>query len=602
MAEEVVGIHPHKAAALVGALRASATSLRTAAGVAREALAETMEELDPVLTVLHSSDWMDDRAHDLQRILDDIWLAELGVPPVAGDSAAFGVEVWHSPYSDAFDHPVDAMRMAREAQIALSALVADGDPSMLDEFTRLFEQWRDDAVFAGYLGNAFEPVDVADLLRQLDELAGYAPDDVVAASRRAAIESVFALMATSSLFGTLAWSFDDVVHVLDADFGRSDQGDAVVPRAERQLLALLFDGSSTWDDDVLLAATAQLVLPANAHARDLHVPQSNLRGHDPRATVLSALARNPLAAQRALRELPLDDLLGSSNAYEDGGRAVGNVLIAATSPGEGDPARAMRRLVEWTAAHRDLPPLAIDALGTAIVPYLGAFRTAAFDGDPSIENPLPGIDLEDRVAVLDYASTREDGSVALRTGELLWMHRQFTQTLGEGYDGRGVAVVASVDTMVSDAIARGELSRAQDADRHEEQVREVWEFAIGVIIDRFNLPVGNLAEAATIKLIDRYVQSENYVEHFAQGARAQAHADRAIVEMMFISALWQQRARNHVFDAVPFPPELLVDDPPRIKAFVEMSDDEITRYQLWKQDDRVKAATRWQELSVWGAR
>jgi hypothetical protein len=603
--ETVVGLHPHKAAVLANALLASSTALDRAARSVRRALAEAMEDDEPLVAVLRGSAWMDEQGRLLQRVIDDIWQAEVLGHPRSSPGTPLPA-VWRAPYAEAFDDPVEAMRAAERARQVWSAGADEGDTSAFEALTRLVDPWRDNAVFATAFAASYGVADVAELLRRLDENHGSASGQPAVASARAAFELALVLLGTSSRYLTLPWGFDDLVREVAVDFGRSEQGDEVVPRGARNLLALLFAPASVWDADLLLDATQQLVLPANAQARELQVPQSSGRGDDTRALVLAAVARNPLAAQRVLNDLPLDGLLSSANGYDDGGRALGEVLVAATRPGEGHPTEAMRRLLEWTAAHRDLPPLALDRLGAVIVPYLGSFRTPSFDDDRSIGDPLPGLAGAERRQLLEYAATRERSAVELRTGELQWARRQLDAVTGAPYDGRGIGVLASIDTNVADAVAAGALGRVLDAERRDDVRRGVWSFVIGLVADvadHTEVPfIGNLIELAAEKGIEHFEPEPLFLEHYAHGARDEVRHDEAMFEVLFMASLWDNREANHAFDDVPLPTQLVTGDPPRLTAFVEMGDRDFEAYLRWKQDERVKRATRWQELADWGKR
>jgi hypothetical protein len=600
--EPLVGIHPHKAAALADALRVTATTFSRASAAAQGALVEAMEDTEPVRPVLGGVEWFDDQARVLQGMLDAIWHDE-----VVGGGTSFEGVVWRAPYADAFDHPAEARRAADAAVAMVPSGLVDASTDELAAFARHVERWHDDPVFAVLFAAAHPPVDLADLLRHVPELWSATPDDQHRQEERRAVEAVFASAATASRFAILPWRIDDVAGALASDAGRARRADGTVDlgSSERSLLAGLFTVATAWGDQELIDATTAIVLPMNGVARQQGVPQSRVGESDARALVLGSVARNRVAARRVLTELPLDDLLSTANTYDDGGRALGQVLVAATAPGTGDDvgaARAMRSLVVWTAAHRDLPPHALEQLGPIVVPYLAAFRSPLLDDDTAIANPLPGLSWHERDSIITYATTDERSAVVLRTGELTWAAEQVRRLGDEHYDGRGIAVLASVDGQVADAAATLVIEQYTRADERDSVARGVLLFVVGLVAGYWpgSTFVSNFVALAAQQAVERASPPPKLLERYAEGARADRRRDEALFEQLVIATLWERRADNHVFDAVPLPAEALEGEPPRLKSLATLSADEDRRFAEWKHDPRVKAATHWQELAEWG--
>ena len=262
----------------------------------------------------------------------------------------------------------------------------------------------------------------------------------------------------------------------------------------------------------------------------------------------------------------------------------------------------MRAVVVWTAAHRDLPPIALEQLGPVLVPYLGAFRSPLLDDDTAIANPLPGLSEHERDSIISYATTDERSAVVLRTGELEWAATQMRLLGDEHYDGRGVGVLANIDGQVADALGILLVEQYKRADERDAVARGVLLFAVGLVAGYWpgSTFVSNFVALAAQQVVERASPAPKFLERYAEGARAERRRDEALFEHLVIATLWERRADNHAFDAVPLPAEVLEGQPPRLKPLATLSPDADRRFAEWKHDPRVKAATHWQELAEWG--
>ncbi len=117
-------------------------------------------------------------------------------------------------------------------------------------------------------------------------------------------------------------------------------------------LALLFAGGARFPTPFLREAVTGVVATLNAQLRanpglgaDRWLLPARGEAVDARVAVLRAVARDHEAAVQAVGAVDLDDLLSRSLAYLDGGVAVAELLLAATTPA-GRCRRAGRRPVD----------------------------------------------------------------------------------------------------------------------------------------------------------------------------------------------------------------------------------------------------------------
>lgn len=599
--QNVVGIQPHKAARLATELAATGNRLERTAFDLYLPLQEAMEDVGPVLRLLDAREWMADQSSSLQRLIDEItgWWQQ-------GHGPREGIDLWTAPYDASFDTPAEAGRMAERArQLYLDHL---DDPSTSDHegFERLVASWGTNPAFAAALAARLDPRTIVDLLlsdRDLRRAEGEA------SVHRRALESVFAVVATASASGILPFRFTDLEHELLA--GDHRHPDPTQPNGGRNTLALLFTVGTGWDVEFLLDAVRTVVLPANAEARDRHVPQS--AGDDGRTAVLLAVAHHPVAASRLLIEATPDelDLLLSRNvAYEDAGQALADVLSEAVAGSDGPipyapgpaAAQAMARLVTWTAAHRELPDLVRDRLPALVEPYLGSFRAGVFDADAAVANPLGELTAGDRQGFIDYISSTTRPRQELRERGIRWVAGQFAMLSAAGVGGAGIATVASVDHRIAAATAAAESVEAKEKDEDVARQRFVWDYIEAVAADKVKVPVLSATVGTGLQQLHRALRPDpRYFEKVADSERAREQGDRDKIQALYLGVLWAQRDLNGVFAGIQPPPaDLLRGDPPVLAMPPDMSPDEADHFYRWINDPAVQRATHWQELASWG--
>src|SRR5689334_19948371 len=122
-AEDLVGLHPHKAAVLASELRRTAQRFLEHSTTTFDALVQGVEDPGLAVALYDATEWFGDQARALQRTIDDVVRAFADGPI---DRWA-GIEVWRQPYALAFDDPAGAATAATEAAGLLPSLV-DGSP------------------------------------------------------------------------------------------------------------------------------------------------------------------------------------------------------------------------------------------------------------------------------------------------------------------------------------------------------------------------------------------------------------------------------------------------------------------------------------------
>jgi hypothetical protein len=598
-AEIVVSIHPHKAAVLAQALQSTGAALDRLGHSVHGMLVEAHEDGTAAVGLLDASAWFASQASLLGHMLDEIgsWQSGAGPRPM-------GIDVNLAPYDAAFDDP----RAADQAGQRAVTLLSDDAANEPDELIRLLVRWQANPVFAARVTAAFDAervvglaVDWTTIDSGLSNPANAGADGSASlVSRRDALSALFATFATTSRFGPLPFHFGELVSLVDTGQGEDDAKFAPRVNRGRNPLGALFVPGAVWAEQFLLDAMNQLVLPANRQTAERHVVHL-IGGFDPRAAVLSAVARDPAVAARILTETDLDQLLAERLAYEDGGRALGALLVSGTATS----AEAMTRVVNWVAEHRELPPLARARLVDVAVPYLAAFRNPVYDDDATLAQPLAPVSDDNRLGFLSFIVVGEKASADLRAAELQWMANTFRQMAGAGFDGRGIAAVADVDQRVAEAVITGEHDRMLVADKAPTPYRDLSNRALTVLSAAFPVLYGLPASLVGSGVIDNVLADGDSADRYLRdAARNVRHANTARSRLALLGALWSRRDENHVFDSLPPVPALLMEGgvpiwaSGRIDLTRELTPEQGGALARWLNDRAVIDQTHWKETAT----
>lgn len=604
-AETTVAVHPHKLAVLATALRRLDDALFTHATTSFLALLEGMEDTTVIAPLLEAADWATDRSLELQALLDEVvsWY-------VGGERTPLvDVDVWRAPYDAAFDDPRAAVADAERARVLVGALVASAglsqgsegsEPDDIADLTDLLHRWRHDPVFAAALAGGLPVADVVHLvlLEQQWRAHGSDPGEARLAQAR---HQVFATLATASSMGVLGFGFVDLVRELHpggAAPGSSGPGEqdlvSLLP------LGLLFVPGSVWGTDFLIDAVEELVIPLNRAGGDREVAR-RVGGEDPRVHILGALARHPAAAERIVATVDLDTLVDARFAYGDDGRAVADVLAAATRPAGGERAAAnMVRFADWVVRRRpDLPPLTRRQLGALTAPWIACFRSEARDDDPSLANPMRALTDDSRLAYLRVVTEDLDAAVDLRRGELGWANGRFGSLAGAGFDGTGLGLVFDVDGRVSKAVYAGVLDQMRSQDERVAFDVKVASFLVGLstlgmshALDTI-IPVGFDLVSAPV------LPPATMALDFATRFPSLIDSDVRKLETSLLAALWARRSENHVFDGVaPPPPSLVFGEPSRLLLEPEMTGTQHDAWTRWVDENQLRDRAHFEQVTA----
>ena len=218
--EDLVGLHPHKAAVLATELRRRAELFVGHATVTFDALVQGME--DPVLAtpLCDATEWFAVQARALQHTIDEVVRAFADGPVTHWESLA----VWSQPYAAAFDHPEAATDAVGEVARLLPALLAssDEDPTAAASLRELLAAWAGNEVFASGLAallvqpNGLGVGAVGQLVRLEAEWRRYGSpsEQQVSADAR---HLFFDALATASRVDLLGFRFDDVRREVQGD-------------------------------------------------------------------------------------------------------------------------------------------------------------------------------------------------------------------------------------------------------------------------------------------------------------------------------------------------------------------------------------------------
>ena len=635
-AENLVGIHPHKAAVLASALRHAARQFFDHSTLTFSALVEGMEDPGLAVALCDATGWFDVQGRALQRTLDEL-VRELAAGPLDSTGSGgwgqwSGIDVWSQPYASSFDDPDGAARAAGDAAALVPALVAssDTDPAAAERLRTVLQSWAGNEVFAIELARhlmAAEELGVGAVgqLLQLDaEWRRRGAEDAGAAGVGAR-HLVLRTLATASRMGWLGFRFDELRREVQG-------GDEPITAANaRSLIPLgvLFSADTAWGSEFLLDAVDGFVRPVNrAYPKGEIVFQDN--GFDPRDAVLGAVARDPGAATTLLaRAGVFDDLFAARFGYADGGVALAAVLQAGTRPvattdvrGAVAPTPAaspstptpeadrvtpqamnMMQFVWWVVRHPDLPPQTRARLGVVTAPWIASFRKDTYDehattADP-MGNPLAALADGARTDYLDYVADDLLALADLRLAELAWVRQSFTGIGGPPFDARGIGLISNVDHRTSRAVRNGLL---RNLDREDAQInfdKEVWSFLVSII----TLPMKDYLDFAVdtgVHLVGELARPTSTMAlDYARAFPTAIEADRRKLEWILVSTLWDERAHNHVFDGVAEPPASIVfGEPRRFLALTDMNDAQFQAWLGWVDANDLRRRGHWEQLTV----
>jgi hypothetical protein len=607
--ENLVGIHPHKAAVLATQLRRTAQLLVGHSTVTFDALVDGLEDTACAIALYDATEWFAAQARSLQRTLDELVPAYVAAPGPSWD----GVAVWRHPYAVAFDNPEAATGAASDAASLLADVLAtdDPDPGAVANLVGILGAWQGNEVFATELARLVVHgpqlgVGALAALLQLEcewrRRGSPAEQDAAARARQLTIVT----LSAASADGLFDLTFDEALAEVR---GSGAEPTTAVDAAALQPLGFLFAPGTRWGTDFLVDAVTRFVVPVNAAFGDQTV-QFDVGGIDPRVRVLDAVGGDAAASTVVLgRAGMFDALFAERYGYLDGGRALAEVLRSGTEPMTDPPsastaepdarARTMMRFVDWVVHHPDLPPVTRQALGAITVPWIASFRKDTYDDDPTVANPLRALLDETRVAYLGYVADDLHALAALRIGELAWLRPSVWGVAGPGFDGRGLELIANVDRRTSAAVRDGMV---RNLDREDAQInfdKEVW----NLLMSAFTLPLADgwdfLVDTAVHLVGDLARPPSTMALDYATSFPTLITSDDRKIEHAVLSVLWERRAENHVFDGVAAPPASIVaGEPPELLPIAAMTPASYEALLTWIQENDLRRRAHWEALTV----
>ncbi len=598
--DQVVGIHPHKAAVLAATTRQALRELQTVGDALAGLLGDCGEDPGVLSPVVSAIDHLGQQATDLQRVIDEVWWLTAAR---ADPEARLGLRVWDAQFDEAFVDPGAATSAALAAADAYRA-------GATGELAAAWSRWSSDPVFALVLLRAVGSGALVTQLRTMEGDMTPGPEDRDRRDRQAVVVERWAsLYACATRFGVAPFTVDDLARDLVGHNGPI--GD----------LALLVQGGAVFSRQTLLDLMRIVVLPLNAEiiaGRAITTSSGMPDGDtvvDPRALVFAALAKDPVAANQVVRQYGLEALIDERTPYLDDGAALGELLVAAARPVEDEHQQARQQqaafsIIEWVAGRqRDadingrLQRGTIDRLGRVAAPYVGSFRDPVYaDSDPPA--PLGVLGPITTAAFYDVVGRSAGAMLDLQAGALLWARAVFTGLSRRAIDDGDLPLVGNVLGLVSAARARTAITRAEDADTRAQNDRRLWKLLVGLAMGAITIPGGpvvdllvtGIAVEGLSALIDHLSAPLEMTPDLARRTQRFVSEDEAMVLSLWLTALWGARADNHAFDGVAPPPAGLVAADGRLKTYVELSTADQRRFLTWIRDPAVAARTHWRVL------
>ncbi len=574
----LVGINLTTAAHLASALEHVAAELDHAAGAARTASTEGLAPTAAVRIGL-AAVWAAGEALTLRSVIAHLDRVEVS-----------GVVRWAGGGAPAFGDPVAAHRLA--------GLVVEAiDGGRLTEARALLAAHGRDPVLATVLVAGLGADGLVDLLHPAAEQ--WARTGGEAAVVREVVLAVADALALALRHGTSAVGMVD----LAAEVGRQE-----VPLSS---LALLFVGGARFPATFLREAATEVVAPLNAQLRstpglgvDPWMVPARGEALDARVVLLQAVARDHEAAVEAVGAMDLDDLLSRSLAYLDGGVAVAQLLLAATTPLDADGAPVVgplvtaspvhpgregdnaRRVIEWIGAHQEAPLAVQASLGRLARPWIGAFRSPGFEA--VVARPVV-IDEALGRACLVYGQALDHVAEELQEAAWTWAAVELDPLSGADVRGVGFDAVGSVLGIVTVTGLDAEAERAEARDQQVLREGALWRRVTRLALDRLPSPLrpiaGPVADAALDRILER---ADHELRHWSELRDLRVAHEYLALDYLVASTLWAHRDEN----GLVAPPPGLLADPSRPAAGL--------RHPLRLDATGVEAWARWRSAQADG--
>ena len=572
----LVGINLTTAAHLAAALERVAVDLDGAAAAARAA---TTEGLVPTAAarIALATVWAAGEAATLRSVIAHLDRVEVT-----------GVARWSGGGAPAFGDPVAAHRLAG---LVLEALHG----GRLADARALLAAHGRDPVLATVLVAGLGADGLVDLL--LPAAERWARTGGEAAGAREVVLAVADALALALRHGTSIVGMAD----LAADVEQRE--------APLSSLALLFVGGARFPTPFLRAAATEVVGPLNAQLRtnpglgaDRWLLPAAGGALDARVVVLRAVARDHQAAVETVGAMDLDDLLARDLAYADGGVAVAEVLLTATTPlddrgepvvdplvtaspvhpgREGDNAR---RVVEWIGERQEAPLAVQASLGRLARPWIGAFRSPGLDA--VVARPVV-IDEALGRACLAYGQAIDHVADDLQEAAWTWAAVELEPLSGAGLRGVGFDAVGSVLGVVTVTGLDAEAARAEARDERVLRQGALWRRVTGLALERLPSPVRPVAGPVVAAGLDRVLESADHeLRHWAELRDLRVAHEYLALDYLVASTLWAHRDDNGLL----VPPPVLLADPTRPGAGL--------RHPLTLDATGVEAWTRWRSAQA----
>ncbi len=579
---EVVQIHLGRALRLSETCFTSAIEIRRETELLLASLREAGEDSHLLGPALEASVWVMSGTRRVAAVIEAVvsWTErEPGTCPL-----------WISPVA-LVDDPHAAGSAATDALAALRA----GD---LAGFARMARDWAGNADFSAALGARLGADDIVPWLAMAsDPGADVASVDGGPLSVVDLVGLLADSLAAASSAGRLRLSLPDL---LDAG---AEQG--LTPAGAAVLFAAPGDDDRTWSRDWLVDAAALIVVPLTNQVRD---GDTRLVGRewgrggqlmDLRVPIFEALVRDPASARAALASVDLRLLVGTSANFLDAGASITAALRVAARPGELDAAGAgivMERLVA-AVSEDDPPPLLLaERLGEIAWPWIGSFRIDQADDRPGgVPSLLPGPSEADLRRYVQVAGSNAKATTDLVGALDVWVAYQLAAS-GPGRVSPEVlhdlgAVARFVSEVRRDA-ARSDAVEADDDRSASQGLLELAGNGIGALVGKWwgdavdftisNLIVPRVVGPAVVADLDAEI------EHLVTVPEWVAR-DQEVLEWQLLAHVWRRRAESRLFDALPSPPESILDPAGQLRPLIDLDGAALDEYEQWH--DRVADAT-----------
>ena len=576
---DVVGLDPDRVEALARAADRASRAVEAAVGEIGAAATLAGCSTTAAGALVEVGQWLAGESSSLRWLVAEVRSWGGRVPPGAD------VAVWGGPHHRSFDHPGVAHATGLIAAAALTAGHRDAAADLLDA-------WADDPVFAATLLGEIGAAGVVGALAAADESWG-APSPHGEAHRRLA-RGLAAAVASASRQPGAGHSVRDLARAADR---------AGHPR---RLLGLLFVTPASFSSTFLVDAVRHVVVPINRRVAQGDTAVSGYRvagGRDARALVLEAVARDPVAARRALARTELELLLPAELGYMDTGDAIGAVVVAGTAPrtaagtlvttplvtGQvadlGTAAANLQRIVRWVATAGVLSPGLHARLGEVARPWIGSFRSAGLD---DVVTAHVSIDEGEGRAFLRRASEWAAGARQIRLAAWRWAAAEVTRLAGPAHRGAaGFDAVGSVLGIVSIAAHDAAAATARHSDARRRAIGELWDDVATGALRRVHPLLPGIGGRGVGAALDRLLpEADLELTHWREVRDETIGAEYLALDYLVVSELWRARATNHYFDGPGRrpPPSVLVGGAGQaaVRPLAGLSETATAEYLRWR--------------------